>query len=71
MAAKTKLWLTLGTIFLAGFALGYNVQPHHFERYGLTPYLLDSKSGLICDPRPENDPFAQYQTGSAYPRCTK
>jgi hypothetical protein len=71
MTDRGKLWFTVGFAGLLGFALGFNVQPHHFERYGLTPFLLDTKSGIICDPRPATDPFVPYQTGSGYPHCTK
>ena len=38
--------------FAGGFLTGRMFPTHHYEKFGSGPYVLDSSTGKICDPRP-------------------
>ncbi|HKD83972.1 MAG TPA: hypothetical protein VKB58_04425 [Terriglobales bacterium] len=71
---KTLLWSGAVAVALGvGFLSGRQFPAHHYQKFGESRFLLDTATGLVCDPlkqRPINpkDPFAIFDP-PPYPQC--
>jgi hypothetical protein len=45
--------------FGSGLFVGRQFPAHRYERFGNSPYLLDSATGKVCDPRPDTRSYSE------------
>ena len=70
------LWIAAVIVsFGAGLLLGRQFPAHHYEKFGVSRMLLDTTTGMVCDPLPKplNPPSildgAPLPSDSGYPPC--